>query len=54
LTDFRGFLEHAAWDKALADLPMRMESKRVINEEVLRGLDKSSARCQDLVVHHVP
>ncbi|WP_424077839.1 phthiotriol/phenolphthiotriol dimycocerosates methyltransferase [Mycobacterium sp.] len=52
--DFRGFLEHDAWDKALANLPMRMDSKRIINEEVLRGLEKNSARYQELVVHHVP
>ena len=52
--DFRGFLEHDAWDEALAKLPMRMESKRIINDEVLRGLDKNAARYQELVVHHVP
>jgi ubiquinone/menaquinone biosynthesis C-methylase UbiE len=52
--DFRGFLEYDDWDAALAALPMRMVSKRVINEEVLRGLDKNSARYQDLVVNHVP
>jgi ubiquinone/menaquinone biosynthesis C-methylase UbiE len=27
--DFRGFLEYDAWDAALADMPMRMVSKRV-------------------------
>ena len=52
--DFRGFLEYAEWDAALAALPMRMVSERVINEEVLRGLDKNSPRYQDLVVRHVP
>jgi ubiquinone/menaquinone biosynthesis C-methylase UbiE len=52
--DFRGFLEHDAWDEALANLPMRMESKRIINDEVLRGLEKNSARYQELVVRHVP
>ncbi len=52
--DFRGFLEHDAWDTALANLPMRMESKRVINEEVLRALERNSVRYQELVVHHVP
>ena len=52
--DFRGFLEYDDWDAALADMPMRMVSKRVINEEVLRGLDKNSPRYQDLVVKHVP
>jgi ubiquinone/menaquinone biosynthesis C-methylase UbiE len=52
--DFRGFLEYDDWDAALAALPMRMDSKRVINEDVLRGMDKNSPRYQDLVVHHVP
>ena len=52
--DFRGFLEFDDWDAALAALPMRMDSKRVINDEVLRGLDKNSARYRDLVVSHVP
>ncbi len=52
--DFRGFLEYDDWDAALAALPMQMVSKREINEEVLRGLDKNSPRYRDLVVHHVP
>jgi hypothetical protein len=41
-------------DAALAALSMRMLSERVLNEEVLRGLDHNSARYQDLVVRHVP
>ena len=52
--DFRGFLEYDEWDAALAALPMRMVSKRVISEDVLRGLDKNSPRYQELVVRHVP
>ena len=52
--DFRGFLEYDAWDAALAALPMRVVSKREINTEVLRGLDKNSARYLDLVGRHVP
>jgi SAM-dependent methyltransferase len=52
--DFRGFLEYDDWDAALAALPMRMVSKRVISEDVLRGLDKNSPRYQELVVKHVP
>jgi ubiquinone/menaquinone biosynthesis C-methylase UbiE len=52
--DFRGFLEYDAWDAALASMPMQTVSKRVINAEVLRGLDKNSARYQDLVKRHVP
>ena len=52
--DFRGFLEYDDWDAALAALPMRMESKREINPEVLRGLDNNSPRYLDLVGRHVP
>ena len=52
--DFRGFLEFSAWEAALADMPMRMVSERVINEDVLRGMDKNSPRALDLVGRHVP
>jgi ubiquinone/menaquinone biosynthesis C-methylase UbiE len=52
--DFRGFLEYDEWDAALAGMPMRMESKREINADVLRGLDNNSARYLDLVGRHVP
>ena len=52
--DFRGFLEYDDWDAALAALPMRMVSKRVINEEVLRGLDRNSPRYRELVGRYVP
>ena len=52
--DFRGFLEYDAWDAALADMPMRMVSKRVINTEVLRGMDNNSPRYLGLVARHLP
>jgi len=52
--DFRGFLEYDAWDAALADMPMRMVSKRVINTEVLRRMDNNSPRYLGLVARHVP
>ena len=52
--DFRGYLEYDAWDAALAGMPMRMVSERVINAEVLRGLDNNSARYRDLVGRRVP
>jgi ubiquinone/menaquinone biosynthesis C-methylase UbiE len=52
--DFRGYLEYDAWDAALADMPMRMVSKREINAEVLRGLDKNSPRYREIVDRHVP
>jgi SAM-dependent methyltransferase len=52
--DFRGYLEYDAWDAALAGMPMQMVSERVINAEVLRGLDNNSPRYLDLVGRHVP
>lgn len=52
--DFRGFFEYDAWDAALAALPMRMDSKREINAEVLRGMDNNSPRYLELVGRYVP
>jgi SAM-dependent methyltransferase len=51
--DFRQFLEFSEWEAALAGMPMRMVSERVINAEVLRGMDKNSPRYRDLVGGHV-
>jgi hypothetical protein len=34
-------------------MPMQMVSERVINAEVLRGLDRNSPRYRDLVDRHV-
>jgi SAM-dependent methyltransferase len=52
--DFRGYLEFSDWEAAMADAPMRMLSKRVINAEVLRGLENNSQRALDLVGNHLP
>jgi ubiquinone/menaquinone biosynthesis C-methylase UbiE len=52
--DFRSFLEFSAWETALADMPMRLGSERVISAEVLRGMEKNSPRYLDLVGRHVP
>ncbi len=52
--DLRGFLEYDAWEAALAEMPMRMVSKREINSEVLRGLDKNSARYLNLIGRRLP
>jgi SAM-dependent methyltransferase len=52
--DFRGYLEYDAWEAALAGMPLRMVSERVINPEVLRGLDNNSGRYLDLVDRRVP
>ena len=53
-TDFRGKDEFAEWDEALANSPLRMVSERVINPEVLRGLEGNSPRSLDLVGRRLP
>jgi hypothetical protein len=53
-TDFRGRDEFADWEQALAQSGLRTESKAVINEHVLRGLDGNSTRYLDLVDRHLP
>jgi ubiquinone/menaquinone biosynthesis C-methylase UbiE len=50
-TDLRGHQEIPEWEAALADAPMRQLSERVINPEVLRGLEKNSARSLELIGH---
>ena len=52
--DFRSYLDFAEWEAAIADAPMRLLSERVINAEVLRGLDNLAPRYLDLVGHHLP
>ncbi len=43
-----------AWDAAMADAPMQMRSQKVIDEQVLRGLEKNSPRSLDLIGRHLP
>lgn len=40
-TDVRARAQVDGWDAALAKLPMRMISKKIINEEVMRGITAS-------------
>lgn len=47
--DLRGHQEISEWEAALADAPMRMISQRVINTEVLRSMEKNSARYLQLI-----
>lgn len=42
------------WEEALANAPMRMLSRADIDGEVLRGLQKSSARMQELISRRLP
>jgi ubiquinone/menaquinone biosynthesis C-methylase UbiE len=52
--DFRGRSEFGGWDAALADTQLRQVSERVINPEVLRGLEKNSQRSIELIDRLVP
>ena len=52
--DFRGYMQFSEWEAAMADAPMRLLSQRVINADVLRGLDQLSPRYLDLIGHHLP
>ena len=52
--DFRSHNEFPGWDAALADMPLRQASKRVINDSVVRSLDNSAQRKLDLISHQLP
>jgi fatty-acid O-methyltransferase len=52
--DFRPADGIAAWEATLADAPLRMLSQRVINAEVVRGMDKNSHQWRDRIDRHVP
>ncbi len=47
--DFRGHQEISDWEGALADAPLRQLSERIINPEVLRGMEKNSTRYLELI-----
>jgi len=53
-TDFRGRSEFPGWDAALAEMPLRQVSMRVINASVLRSLDRSSQQKLDLIGSKLP
>jgi len=52
--DFRFSDGLAAWEQALASAPLTSLHSRVINAEVLRGMDRNSQRSQDLIIRHLP
>ena len=52
--DFRFGASLADWEEAIADAPLRLERSRVINAEVLRGMDANSARSLALITRHLP
>jgi ubiquinone/menaquinone biosynthesis C-methylase UbiE len=52
--DFRFRDGLADWELAIAAAPLRLEHSRVINAEVLRGMEVNSARSLALITRHLP
>jgi ubiquinone/menaquinone biosynthesis C-methylase UbiE len=50
--DFRRRREFAEWDAQLANAPLRLVSKDVINKQVLRGMEKDRPHKRDLISRH--
>ncbi|MGO9383003.1 MAG: phthiotriol/phenolphthiotriol dimycocerosates methyltransferase [Mycobacterium sp.] len=53
-TDLRHRTAVAEWEAALAECPMRVLSCEIINEQVLRAIDKNSQRLLELIDRRVP
>ncbi|UUO04251.1 class I SAM-dependent methyltransferase [Mycolicibacterium novocastrense] len=52
--DVRGREAIAEWEAALADAPFQMVSQRVINDEVVRGIERNTQRWEDVIDRNVP
>jgi SAM-dependent methyltransferase len=52
--DFRFADGRAEWEKALQESPLKSQNARTINPEVLRGMDRNSARSLELIGRHLP
>jgi ubiquinone/menaquinone biosynthesis C-methylase UbiE len=52
--DFRFADRQAEWEKAIAAAPLKILHMRSINAQVRRGMNRNSARSQDLVARHLP
>ena len=52
--DFRFNSVIAPWEQALAAAPLQLVHSRIINPEVLRGMDRNSARSEQLLVRLLP
>ena len=52
--DFRFSEGLADWEKALAAAPLKLVQTRVINAEVLRGMERNSERSEALLVRYLP
>ena len=44
----------AEWERDLAAAPLVRRASRVINAEVLRGMNRNSTRSIELIVRHLP
>jgi ubiquinone/menaquinone biosynthesis C-methylase UbiE len=52
--DFRFRDRQADWENAIAAAPLKRLRQKIINAEVLRGLDGNSQRSQALIARHLP
>ncbi|MCX6953493.1 MAG: class I SAM-dependent methyltransferase [Verrucomicrobia bacterium] len=52
--DFRFNQGLAEWESALAAAPLTLRASRLINAEVLRGMNRNSERSTALIVRHLP
>ena len=52
--DFRFRESFAGWERGLAAAPFTLRGSRVINAEVLRGMNRNSAHSAELIVRHLP
>jgi ubiquinone/menaquinone biosynthesis C-methylase UbiE len=52
--DFRFADGLAEWERALAACPLQIQRTRTINAEVLRGMNRNSARSMELIARHLP
>lgn len=53
-SDFRFNSGLAEWERDLAAAPLVLRGSRVINAEVLRGMNRNSTRSTELIVRHLP
>ncbi len=52
--DFRFADTRPGWEQALATCSLQIERTRIINAEVLRGMDRNSTRSLELIERHLP
>lgn len=53
-TDFRFRSGLAEWENAIASASLSVRQTRQINREVVRGMDRNSARSAGLILRHLP